>query len=433
MKLQKIAILFLAIVFTHTTTLLQSQARLMINDNAYVRMNGGTVGTPVYIVVDNGNANAVSTIGTGGNLVSEGEFNKLRWNITTNTGSYVLPWTSNPSTTNTKFPLTVQITVAGAGAGLIDFSTYETATDMNIPWASYVTHMTDADNAPADNSLNVMDRYWIMDNGTYPTKPDVNITFGYVDNVSEYGGTNTIAEGNLVAQRWNNAIDEWEGDFTNTTIAYGTANTATNQVTGVDITVAEFHEVWVLVNNMSLLPVELFYFTGNCINNQSVLEWSTASETNSDYYQIEKSFNGLDYFIIGQVDAAVNSNTVLSYSFIDPTQNNLNSYYRIKQVDMDGNSVYFNPVSISSCTELNSGMDIYVANDNEINFNWIADAQNEYIIEIYSIEGKLIQNKTVVSQEGLNHFTVQIDPATAIYFVSVKNNLDHYSKKIFLK
>ena len=320
MKNLKFILLLFAIGVSATPS--QSQARVIINDNAYIRMNGGTVGTPIYIVVENSNSNAVTTLGTGGNLVSENEYNKLRWNIGSNTGTYLLPFTSNPATTNTKFPLSVEITVAGTGAGLIDFSTYETSTDMNIPWASMVTHMTDADNVPADNSLFVADRYWLMMNNTYTTKPDVNLTFGYVDNPSELSVTNTITEANLVAQRWNDATDTWEGNFTNTAIYYGGANIVTNQVLGVDIPPSEFHEAWVLVDLQSLLPVELLSMTGTCLNNQSLLKWTTATETNTSSFSVEKSFNGSNFFPIGDLNAAGNSTQATEYTFIDPAQNN---------------------------------------------------------------------------------------------------------------
>lgn len=55
-----------------------SQARIVLNDDVYVVLNGGDVTTPIYTVIDNANTNALATAGTGGNLVSENEYNKLR-------------------------------------------------------------------------------------------------------------------------------------------------------------------------------------------------------------------------------------------------------------------------------------------------------------------------------------------------------------------
>jgi hypothetical protein len=415
---------FLIIVFP---LLANSQARLVINNNAYVRMNGGTAVTPVYIVMDNGNANAVSTAGTGGNLVSESEWNILRWNVGTNTGTYTVPYTSNPATTNFKFPQIIQITVAGTGAGKIDFSTYETTTDMNVPWASIVTHMTDADNVPADNSLNVVDRYWINEAFGYTTKPDVNITFGYVDNVSELSGTNTISETNLVAQRWNSGTNQWEGNAANTSICYGAANTATNQVTGVDIPPAEFFEVWVLVDNASLLPVELISMDAVCKDNQLMIEWATGSESNSDYYVIETGNDALNYFPVGEVNAAGNSSTITNYNYI--LSNTTGSFIRIKQVDMDGHFSYFPVMTVPNC----GNTDIQIYSDGDyVYLNYDSEKEEKLNLYLYAADGKLIDEKLLYMEQGNNAYRLDYQLAKGIYFVTLSNNNTFYSNKLYL-
>lgn len=418
------------ILFHLFSTSVFGQARIVINDNAYIRLNGGTAGTPIYVVVDNGNANAVTTSGTGGNWVSEGEWNILKWNIGTNTGTYVIPYTSNPATTNFKFPLTTQITVAGTGAGYINYSTYETTTDMNIPWASLVTHMTDADNPPADNSLKVADRYWINAATGYATKPDVNFSFGYVDNVSELGGTNSIVEVNLVAQRWNTSGNVWEGNFTNTAIMYGTANIATNQVTGVDIPPSEFHEVWVLVDNSSLLPVEMVRFNGNCVNNKVVLVWSTASELNTQKFVIEKSINGIDFSSIGEVMAAGNSNQLINYSFTDASSS-IDAYYRIKQMDNNGQFENFPPVFLTSCSEISNNVNVYSSND-QVVINYFSNEDEQLIIELYSADGKLVLQEEKNISNGFNQIQLSPAVATGVYLITVKNQNEVYNQKIYL-
>jgi len=431
--MKTLRIFIISLVIAISPALIQAQSRLILNNNAYVRMNGGTAGTPIYIVIENSNANAVATLGTGGNLVSENEFNKLRWNIGTNTGTYTLPFTSNPGTTNTKFPLSVQITAAGTGAGRIDFSTYETTTDMNIPWASMVTHMTDADNVPADNSLWVADRYWVMMNNTYTTKPDVNLTFGYVDNATELGVTNTITEANLVAQRWNNSAQAWEGNFSNTSIFYGSANIVTNQVVGVDVTPAEFHEVWVLVDNTSILPVELLSIDGKCTDQINKIVWSTASETNTLNFIIEKSFNANDFFTIGSLPAAGNSATVLEYNFTDPSQNTQTAFYRVKQNDNNGNFVYFPSISIQPCSELGSNATVFVNENNQININWITESKGILSAELYSADGKIVADENFNYTEGMNRHVLNTNFATGMYFIQLSTENQTISQKLFIK
>lgn len=421
-----ISILFSVIILFQS----YGQARIVINNNAYVRLNGGTAGTPIYVVVDNGNANAVTTSGTGGNWVSEGEWNILKWNIGTNTGTYVIPYTSNPASTNFKFPLTTQITVGGTGAGYVNYSTYETTTDMNLPWASLVTHMTDADNPPADNSLKVVDRYWINAATGYGTKPDVNFSFGYVDHADELGNANSITELNLVAQRWNTSGNVWEGNFTNTAIMYGTANTATNQVTGVDIPPSEFHEVWVLVDNSSLLPVEMVRFDGNCINNKTVLNWSTASELNTQKFVIEKSITGVDFSNIGEVTAVGNSNQLINYTFTDASTS-VDAYYRIKQIDNNGQFENFPPVFVASCSDISNNVNVYSSND-QVVINYFSNEDEQLTIELYSADGKLVLQEGKNISNGFNQFQLNTRVATGVYMISIKNQNQVYNQKIYL-
>jgi hypothetical protein len=67
---------------------------------------------------------------------------------------------------------------------------------------------------------------------------------------------------------------------------------------------------------------------------RNLLEWTTLSEQNINHFSIQKSLNGRDFYKIGQVTAAGNSNAIQNYSFYDnyPTSD---AYYRIVSVDID--------------------------------------------------------------------------------------------------
>jgi len=95
-----------------------------------------------------------------------------------------------------------------------------------------------------------------------------------------------------------------------------------------------------------VLPVELIYFDAKCDKNNLVqLQWQTASETNSDYFTVERSGNGNIFEAIGVVKAAGNSSTRRYYYFTDTLSAfklyNLPAYYyRLKQVDKNGANKY---------------------------------------------------------------------------------------------
>lgn len=92
------------------------------------------------------------------------------------------------------------------------------------------------------------------------------------------------------------------------------------------------------------LPVTLLTFTGRPVNNHALLEWSTATETNSKRFDVERSANGVDFRKIGSVAAAGSSSSVRNYSFTDPEVLSGKQYYRLKQVDRDDRYAYSNIV-----------------------------------------------------------------------------------------
>jgi hypothetical protein len=96
--------------------------------------------------------------------------------------------------------------------------------------------------------------------------------------------------------------------------------------------IATFKTMWIL-------PVSLLSFDAQLIKNNKIeVDWATASENNSDYFELEHSQDGLVWADLGRVDAAGSSATTLNYSFVDENPYMGVCFYRLKQVDRDGNA-----------------------------------------------------------------------------------------------
>jgi hypothetical protein len=89
------------------------------------------------------------------------------------------------------------------------------------------------------------------------------------------------------------------------------------------------------------LPIELISFDCNIIDNNILISWSTATEVDNDYFIIEHSTDAFNWDNLQTVQAAGNSNETLEYSFMHYFPYNKINYYRLKQVDFDGNSEVF--------------------------------------------------------------------------------------------
>ncbi len=93
-------------------------------------------------------------------------------------------------------------------------------------------------------------------------------------------------------------------------------------------------------STLTPLPVEIIDFNVNAAISNVELKWSTASETNNDFFTIQKSQNGGDWIDVAEIGGAGNSTMELRYSATDNAPFNGISYYRLMQTDFDGTHSY---------------------------------------------------------------------------------------------
>ncbi|MBX9852957.1 MAG: T9SS type A sorting domain-containing protein [Cytophagaceae bacterium] len=98
---------------------------------------------------------------------------------------------------------------------------------------------------------------------------------------------------------------------------------------------------------LTSLPVTLIFFSGEKNNSSVALHWSTSSEINNSHFVIERSEDGVNFHAIGKVAGNGNSKSTINYSFTDYTIHEEN-YYRLLQIDFDGQINYSEIISVSS-------------------------------------------------------------------------------------
>ena len=96
------------------------------------------------------------------------------------------------------------------------------------------------------------------------------------------------------------------------------------------------------------LPIELLYFEAKANERYNHLTWSTASEDNNDYFNIEKTQDGVIFYNIATINGAGNSISQLFYEYDDYELSNDIVYYRLKQTDYDGKYKYHNLISVDN-------------------------------------------------------------------------------------
>ena len=109
----------------------------------------------------------------------------------------------------------------------------------------------------------------------------------------------------------------------------------------------------------TLLPVELISFNGKEENGVNVLKWSTASELNSDFFEVEWSRDAIDWNTIGKMQAAGSSNFLLDYQFVHENFMSGINYYRLVQYDFNGDFETFNIISINNTQRKDKSIEGY--------------------------------------------------------------------------
>ncbi len=98
----------------------------------------------------------------------------------------------------------------------------------------------------------------------------------------------------------------------------------------------------------ALLPIELTSFEGFTVDqNRIKLVWTTASENNNEFFEVQKSNNLLQWQNIGKLPGSGNSSSVKQYCFIDKLPFSGLNYYRIRQVDFDGTDSFSSIINLN--------------------------------------------------------------------------------------
>lgn len=98
-------------------------------------------------------------------------------------------------------------------------------------------------------------------------------------------------------------------------------------------------------SNFLVLPLTLIDFTAETEGNKTNLIWQTASESNMDFFSIEKSEDGISFTTIAK-EKAFNKSELHTYSYFDETAER-SFYYRLSATDKNGSSTHYNTVLVS--------------------------------------------------------------------------------------
>ena len=147
-----------------------------------------------------------------------------------------------------------------------------------------------------------------------------------------------------------------------------------------------------------LYPIEATYKEGQ----GNVLEWTTATEINNDYFEIQRSSDGLNFSAIGALDGQGNSTSIHSYTFVDEEFIMSYNYYRFKQVDFNGDHSFSNIAVVQNAIKGGLRPKFYPnPTNNQLHISFESETGFEYFL--LDINGSsLLQNKIIGNRATLD-------------------------------
>ncbi len=202
-----------------------------------------------------------------------------------------------------------------------------------------------------------------------------------------------------------------------------------------DTTLSSYQASPYLTGNQTTLPVTLIDFTANLKDENSVLlNWSTASELNNDYFVVERSIDGSLFTAFGKIKGNGTTDIVHSYQFIDNISSKehlLSSiYYRLKQIDFDGKSSLSQIKAVNLFREKNEFVIFPNPSINEIVISTNTSKNTkEILIEIYDLKGSKILN---INQPFNSSGQYKIDVSSldkGMYFMTIDHKTVKFAKQ----
>ncbi len=193
------------------------------------------------------------------------------------------------------------------------------------------------------------------------------------------------------------------------------------------------------VGGVNPLPVELVSFIAEELNGDVLLDWTTASEIDNDFFEIQRSENGKDFEAIGTVEGNGTVNELMNYDFTDTNPLFGVSYYRLRQVDFDGAFEYSRVVSVNVTGEDNQiSASVYpnptVTDDIRLSVR-TTNTENKIKVKLYDMFGKVYMSEVyepsyfstdrkVIPNESLD---------SGLYIFIIEQAGQKFTKKVIVK
>ena len=252
----------------------------------------------------------------------------------------------------------------------------------------------------------------------YEVHPDNNNSLDATMKFNYFEDELTTSMGAIVETE----IDLWRFDGAYWNVQWATLDANNNQL--VKTGIPEFSTWTAGSRDNNALPISLISFEGKCTGSMINLNWSTASESNNKMFLLEESSDATNWTMVKTVFGAGNSTTQKNYSESISSKFSGGSYYKLTQVDYNGNSESFDPIYINCEQSLTTEMTI-APNPavDYVNVSIMSEDDMNANLTLFSGSGQILFSSSARLEKGINNIRIDISNlSSGAYHLNITND-----------
>lgn len=258
-----------------------------------------------------------------------------------------------------------------------------------LVWGNDDAALEDTGNREFDGSQvkSRLNREWqVQETGTLGT---VSLEF----DLTGISGPTGVNSNNLNQVR---LMVDADGDFSSGTTLIAPTSISGNVATfDIDFNSTDGYFFTIGSEQLAALPVTVIDFTADITPSNSVkLRWTTVSELNNAYFVVQRSADGFTFEDLAIIDGAGSSNDLIYYEFVDIHPYSGLSYYRLKQVDFNGDTDFSFLINVR--LTVNGELSLYPnplnANSDQFTID-VPEGLNVHSMAIYNLKGEVVLQK----------------------------------------
>ncbi|WP_187270060.1 Ig-like domain-containing protein [Pontibacter qinzhouensis] len=175
----------------------------------------------------------------------------------------------------------------------------------------------------------------------------------------------------------------------------------------------------------STYPVSLTNFTAQLHAYGVTLKWSTASEQDNDFFEVQRSLDGIEFTTVGKVKGAGNSRLKIDYNYLDAHAPAGLLYYRLKQNDFDGTYEFSKLVTVTSKGTIATQLVQAYPNPftSYLSVELPATTEGKAKLQLLDLQGRIVLTKAIHLLEGMNQLDVATEHLSkGMYILTVSGN-----------